>query len=166
MTRFASFFIAGLLATASCAHDDMTQPAGSDPATENYPPFLGVNIPTMTMVSRDLYYSDVTVGTGAAISTGTVISVTHTDWLANGTQVLTNVGKAPLQITVGHHDNVEGWDLGIVGMHVGGTRLLAVGSNLAYSVEGAGCNISPGQPRCTVPPNSTMVYKIQVVSSP
>jgi len=162
--RRLTYALAGFLLTASCASEPKGTP-GSDPATENYAGTLGVNIPSMIKVSRDLYFSDVTVGSGAIIADSTVVSITYTGWLPIGTQVQTNVGKAPLQITVGRRQNIAGWDIGLVGMRVGGTRLLAIGSALGYGPEGV-CAVGQGTPRCTVPQNSTLVYSLKVVSSP
>jgi len=153
-----------LVAIAACSHG--TEP-GSDPAAETYDESLGVHLSAMTKVSRDLYYTDLVPGTGANVVTGSTISLYYTIWLPDGTGVQDNLhpGRyaSPLQYSVGSHANIAGWDLGIPGMKVGGTRLLVIGSSLAYGVVGTPCGNGVD---CRVGHNATLVYKIQVLSSP
>jgi FKBP-type peptidyl-prolyl cis-trans isomerase len=153
-----------LFAVAACSRG--TEP-GSDPAAETYADSLGVHLSSMTKVSRDLYYADVVLGTGTSVVTGTPISLYYTVWLPDGTPVQVNLhpGRyaSPLPYSVGSRANIAGWDLGIPGMRVGGTRLLVVGSALAYGVLGTSCGIGD---YCRVGHNATLVYRIQIVSSP
>ncbi len=127
---------------------------GTNPATETYAASLGVNISTMTKKSDALYYQDLVTGSGAVATSGHADSVTYTGWLSNGTQFDSNVGKTPLGFILGVGQVIPGWDQGIVGMRVGGTRLLAIGSALAYGTQ--------GRPPA-IPSNSTLVFKVQLL---
>lgn len=144
---------------------DVTAPTpGSKPATEVYAASLGVDITQMTKKSDDLYVQDLVVGTGADVTAGHVLGVTYTGWFTNATQFDSNVGGTPLSFTLGAGQVILGWDLGLPGMKVGGKRRLVIGSDLAYGSGGAGCD--PNRtPRCVIPPNSTLVFDVQVLSS-
>lgn len=137
---------------------DSTDPGStaSNPATETFAQSLGVNISQMTKVSDALYIQDLVVGTGAVATSGKSLQVTYTGWLANGTQFDSNVGKAAFTFTLGAHAVIDGWDLGIVGMKVGGKRRLVIGSALAYG---------PGGNGPAIPPNSTLVFDVQLLSA-
>ena len=82
--------------------------------------------------------------------------MTYTGWLANGTQFDSNVGKTPLTFTLGVGQVIQGWDQGIVGMKIGGTRRLVIGSALAYGTQ--------GHPPA-IPSNSTLVFKVQLLTA-
>jgi FKBP-type peptidyl-prolyl cis-trans isomerase len=130
-------------------------PAGSDPATTIYAASLGVNISAMTKLSNALYIQDLVVGTGGAASKGHGLAVTYTGWLVNGMQFDSDVGKTPLGFTLGVGQVIPGWDQGIVGMRVGGTRRLVIGSALAYGTQ--------GRPPA-IPSNSTLVFTVTLDS--
>src|SRR5215471_10859037 len=105
---------------------------GSNPATETYAASLGVNISQMTKVSDDLYIQDVATGGGAQATLGKAVNVKYTGWLVNGTQFDANSIAFPLGVGA----VIPGWDQGLVGMRVGGTRRLVIGSALAYGPGG------------------------------
>ena len=128
----------------------------SDPATETFAPSLGVDLSQMTKVSSNLYVQDVINGAGAQVTTGKSVIVFYTGWLANGTKFDSNVGMSatdPIPLGVGAV--IAGWDQGLVGMHVGGTRRLVIGSALGYGSGGR----APA-----IPPNATLVFVVQLVA--
>ncbi|MFI5227725.1 MAG: FKBP-type peptidyl-prolyl cis-trans isomerase [Gemmatimonadales bacterium] len=131
---------------------ETTTPQASDPATETFASSLGVDLASMTKLSPDLYIKDVTVGSGAVPVTADSIIVTYTGWLANGTQFDSNVGGSPFTFSLGTGEVIRGWDQGLAGMRVGGTRLLVIGSALGYGPAG----------RATIPPNATLVFTVQL----
>jgi FKBP-type peptidyl-prolyl cis-trans isomerase len=61
----------------------------------------------------------------------------------------------PFVFKLGVAQVIQGWDLGIPGMKVGGLRKLIVPSELAYGRGGAGS---------TIPPNATLVFEIELLS--
>ena len=143
---------------AGCGGDSTVAPAppgGTDPATTTYAASLGVNISAMTKLSDALYIQDLVTGAGAAAAKGHGITVTYTGWLANGTQFDSNVGASPLTFTLGVGQLIQGWDQGIVGMKVGGTRRLVIGSALGYGTA--------GHPPA-IPGNSTLVFTVTLDS--
>ena len=64
-------------------------------------------------------------------------------------------GKKPFDFTIGSGGVIKGWDLGVVGMKVGGKRKLTIPSRLGYKDKGSGSKI---------PPNATLVFEIELLS--
>jgi FKBP-type peptidyl-prolyl cis-trans isomerase FkpA len=146
--------VTAMLSLAVLACGGSTAPAPpSDPATETYAPALGVDISQMTKVSDQLFFLDVVAGTGASATRGSFISTNYTGWLVNGSKFDSNAGKPPIQFTLGQGAVIPGWDIGISGMKVGGTRRLVIGSSLAYGSSGSG----------SIPPSATLVFDVQLV---
>jgi FKBP-type peptidyl-prolyl cis-trans isomerase len=56
---------------------------------------------------------------------------------------------------VGQKQVIQGWDNGVIGIQVGGTRRLIIPPALAYGAQGS-------SPR--IPPNATLIFDVTVVS--
>ena len=104
-----------------------------------------------------LQVTDAKVGTGAAASNGKQVSVHYTGWLYDP-KAADRHGKKfdssrdrgePFSFKLGARQVISGWDQGVAGMKVGGTRTLIIPSDLAYGTGGAGG---------TIPPNATLVF--------
>ncbi|NOT06896.1 MAG: FKBP-type peptidyl-prolyl cis-trans isomerase [Gemmatimonadales bacterium] len=134
------------LALMACGKDD---PALSIEET-NFAPSLGVDLAASTKTSGGLYYRDLVVGTGPLITGGLRISTQYTGWLANGTQF--DAGTYTAQLGTGNV--IQGWDLGIPGMKVGGRRQLIIPSALGYGAAGQG----------SIPPNAVLVFSVEVLA--
>jgi len=107
--------------------------------------------------------TDLVVGTGADAISGTSITVNYTGWLYDtskadhkGLQFDTSVGRTPFSFTLGAGQVIRGWDQGVVGMKVGGTRELVIPPSLAYGSTRSG----------SIPPNATLLFDITLVSIP
>jgi FKBP-type peptidyl-prolyl cis-trans isomerase len=100
---------------------------------------------------------DLVVGTGATAVLGSVVTVNYTGMFTNGAVFDTSVGKAPIQLQLGAGQVIPGFEQGIVGMKVGGKRRITIPPSLAYG--------SAGRPP-TIPPNSTLVFDVDLVSIP
>jgi FKBP-type peptidyl-prolyl cis-trans isomerase len=103
-----------------------------------------------------LKITDEVVGTGAEAVDGKTLSVSYTGSLANGTVFDSTAkdGGQPFSFQLGAGQVIKGWDLGIVGMKVGGTRKLVIPPSLAYGATGSGS---------TIPPNSTLTFVVQLL---
>ena len=151
----ASLFLAVAMAAGASACLDTTAPGNpSNPATETYAASLGINIAEMTRITEDLYIKDIVVGTGAVATAGKTLRTIYTGWLVNGTQFDSNVGKEAITFVVGAQQVIQGWDLGLLGMKVGGKRRLVIGSELGYGPDSDG----------RIPPNSTLVFDVELLS--
>jgi FKBP-type peptidyl-prolyl cis-trans isomerase FkpA len=103
--------------------------------------------------ASQLVVQDEVVGTGAAAKPGDTIKVNYTGKLQNGTVFDTSLGKAPFSFTLGAGQVIPGWDQGLVGMKVGGKRILIIPSAMAYGPTGYG----------PIPPNATLVFEVDLL---
>jgi len=105
---------------------------------------------------------DVTVGTGAEARPGMMVSVHYTGWLytpsapnARGNKFDSSKDRGqPFEFQLGKGDVIAGWDEGVAGMKVGGTRVLTIPSAMGYGARGAGADI---------PPNSGLVFEVELL---
>ena len=102
---------------------------------------------------QSLVVQDEVVGTGAEAHAGDTVSVNYTGKLQDGTVFDTSLGKAPIEFPLGSGYVIPGWDQGLVGMKVGGKRLLIVPPSLAYGAQDYG----------PIPGNSTLVFEVELV---
>jgi FKBP-type peptidyl-prolyl cis-trans isomerase len=105
---------------------------------------------------QNLKIQDITVGTGATAQNGDTLNVLYTGTLDNGTvfDASSLHGNQPFSFTLGAQQVIEGWDLGLVGMKVGGKRMLTIPPELGYGASGQG----------PIPPNATLHFTIQLLS--
>lgn len=104
----------------------------------------------------DLIKEDLTVGTGAEAKDGDKVKVHYTGRLLKTNFMFdSSVGKKPLPFTIGKGGVIKGWDLGVVGMKVGGKRKLTIPSKLAYGDGG-------DPPK--IPPKATLVFEVELLS--
>lgn len=91
---------------------------------------------------------------GKVAARGKKVKIFYTAMLKeNGHVFDSNVGKKPLKFQLGNTEIIDGWNLGIEGMHVGDKRRLTVPPSMGYGENGAGEN---------VPPDSWLVYDVEL----
>jgi FKBP-type peptidyl-prolyl cis-trans isomerase len=85
-----------------------------------------------------LTYWDLKVGTGKEASRGSTVRVHYTGWLLEeGTKFDSSLDRGePFQFTLGAREVIQGWDLGVAGMKVGGKRQLRIPPELGYGYRG------------------------------
>ena len=111
------------------------------------------NLETVT-TSSGLKYQDVIVGSGTEAKSGDTVLVHYTGWLLDGTMFDTSYKTGePLEFTIGTGSVIKGWEEGIPGMKLGGTRILTIPPELAYGASGSG----------PIPPNSTLVFEVVLI---
>ncbi len=69
---------------------------------------------------------------GPVVAKGDTINVSYTGTLTNGTVFDSNVGKQPLQFTVGAGQLIEGFDQGVIGMKLNEEKTITIPPNQAY----------------------------------
>lgn len=140
----------------SLATTDTSTDNSSSSSTTSTNPFDGETVPTPTYDSNGLGISDMLVGTGAEVKSGDMVEVNYIGYLEDGTAFDNSFDRGqPLSVTVGAGQVIKGWDLGLVGMKVGGHRELIIPPDLAYGSAGSGS---------TIPPNATLRFDIELVS--
>lgn len=140
---------------AACA-DNSDNGVAPTIETAKYVPSLGVNLAASTRLPSGVYYRDITTGTGAEAANGTQMSVRYTGWLVNGTQFDSNVNGAPFEFRLGNREVIEGWDVGLVGMKVGGRRQLIIPPALGYGAA--------GEPPA-IPANSILIFNVDLLAA-
>ena len=98
---------------------------------------------------------DITIGEGAAVVAGDKVSVHYAGRLQNGTEFDNSRTRgAAFDFVVGGGQVIAGWEEGLVGMRVGGERILVIPPEKAYGSSGVG----------PIPPNSTLVFSIELLA--
>jgi FKBP-type peptidyl-prolyl cis-trans isomerase len=107
---------------------------------EAQPPAKGTDIPASEQkeVTDDsgLKYIDQRIGDRDKVKVGSIVMVTYTGKFTSGETFDTNVGKAPMSVTIGKKQVIKGWELGLLGMKAGGKRMLKIPHALAYGDGG------------------------------
>jgi FKBP-type peptidyl-prolyl cis-trans isomerase FkpA len=109
-----------------------------------------------------LQVADVKVGTGAQAAAGKQVTVHYTGWLYDP-KTKDHHGKKfdssrdhgePFNFKLGAGQVINGWDQGVAGMKVGGSRTLIIPSELGYGARGAGA---------VIPPHSTLLFDVELL---
>jgi len=115
---------------------------------------------TLSSLPSGLQFEDTVVGDGAEAKAGQRVTVHYTGWLyKNG-----NKGKKfdsskdrgdPFRFHLAGGEVIRGWDEGVQGMKVGGTRMLVIPAELGYGARGAGG---------VIPPNATLLFQVELLA--
>lgn len=116
----------------------------------------------MTTTASGLQYEDTTIGTGDVAKSGQNVTVHYTGWLSdpaapNGRGQKFDSShdrRDPFAFGLGHGMVIKGWDEGVQGMAVGGTRVLTIPAELGYGARGAGG---------VIPPNAALVFEVSLL---
>jgi len=99
------------------------------------------------MMSDELQVVDLVMGEGKAVVKGALIRAHYRGTLADGTEFDSSWSRGqPFQCVIGTGRVIKGWDLGLMGMKVGGKRQLHVPAHLAYGERQVGALIKPNSP--------------------
>jgi len=131
----------------ACSNDTAPSSGSSGSGAED--------IPALQTIDR-------TVGSGATATAGRPVTVHYTGWLYSSS-ASDNKGRQfdssrdrnqPYTFTLGAGQVIAGWDQGVAGMRVGGTRTLLIPSRLGYGATGFS----------TIPPNAALVFDVELLS--
>ncbi|RZC33097.1 FKBP C domain containing protein [Asbolus verrucosus] len=93
-------------------------------------------------------------GSGEVVKSGKFAHVYYEGRLKETNKVFDSTTKGPgFSFRVGKGEVIKGWDIGLVGMKVGGKRRIICPPNTAYGPKG-----SPP----VIPPNSTLVFDVEI----
>ena len=106
-------------------------------------------------MTHELQATDLQRGEGKTVVKGALITTHYTGWLADGTVFDSSHERGkPFQCVIGTGRVIKGWDIGLMGMQVGGRRKLQVPAHLAYGERSMGAHIKP---------NSDLTFEIELL---
>lgn len=113
----------------------------------------------MTTTSSGLQFEDTKPGAGELATKGQSVTVHYTGWLYNddvqGAKFDSSKDRSdPFVFVLGAGMVIRGWDEGVAGMRVGGTRSLIIPPALGYGARGAGGVIAP---------NATLKFDVELL---
>ena len=108
-----------------------------------------------------LQIEDVTAGSGPEAKPGSQVVVHYTGWLytngAAGAKFDSSKDRGePFSFPLGAGHVIRGWDEGVAGMKVGGTRRLIIPPEMGYGARGAG-GVIPG--------NATLLFEVELLGT-
>lgn len=110
-------------------------------------------------MSPGLIIEDVTVGSGEEALAGKTVTVHYTGWLLEGGRQGKKFDSSrdrndPFAFPLGGGRVIRGWDEGVAGMKIGGTRKLTIPPALGYGARGAGS---------VIPPHATLLFEVELL---
>lgn len=93
----------------------------------------------------DLLIEDLTAGTGAAVEATASVTVDYIGVACSTGTVFDDSYSRGEPVSFALAQVIPGWQEGLLGMKVGGTRLLGIPPDLAYGDSGAPPDIAPGE---------------------
>ncbi len=113
----------------------------------------------MPTTASGLQYEDTVVGDGATAAAGQYVTVHYTGWLYEGGERGAKFDSSKdrgsaFSFDLGAGRVIRGWDEGVQGMQVGGTRVLVIPPELGYGARGAGG---------VIPPNATLMFEVDLL---
>jgi len=109
---------------------------------------------SLITTASGLQYEDITEGTGEVAKVGQTMFVHYKGYLENGTVFDNSYDrKQPIQVSVPPKNLIQGWIEGIPPVKKGGKRKLIIPPSLGYGSRAMG----------TIPPNSKLIFEIEVV---
>ena len=114
------------------------------------------------MTTPALQSEDTVLGTGEEAKAGQRVRVHYTGWLYDPTAPKSRGKKfdsskdrgQPFSFGLGGGEVIRGWDEGVQGMKVGGTRVLTIPPEMGYGARGAGG---------VIPPNAMLVFEVELL---
>jgi FKBP-type peptidyl-prolyl cis-trans isomerase len=146
-----------LAGPASWARDEAPPPAGEAvPAAE-------AQAPAPAIAGPQLLTEDLRPGMGDLARSGMQLLVHYTGWLYapdalgyRGRKFDSSRDRGqPFTFTLGEGRVIKGWEVGLVGMQVGGLRRLVIPPELAYGSRNIGNGL--------IPPDSTLVFEVELL---
>jgi peptidylprolyl isomerase len=97
---------------------------------------------------------DLEIGEGREVTGGDYITIHYKGTLPGGIEFDSSYSRGtPFKTRIGVGQVIAGWDMGVVGMKVGGKRKLVVPPQLAYGNQEIG----------TIPANSTLIFDLELL---
>jgi len=112
-----------------------------------------------TTTASGLVIEELSPGNGAEAQRGANVTVHYTGWLLYGGEKGRKFDSSrdrnePFAFPLGAGHVIKGWDEGVAGMKVGGSRRLTIPPELGYGARGAGG---------VIPPNATLLFEVELL---
>ncbi len=108
------------------------------------------------MPAPALQIESLLAGQGAAPARGDLVTVHYTGWLTTGEKFDSSRDRdEPFAFVLGDGQVIQGWDLGVATMRIGGKAKLTIPPHLGYGPRGY-----PG----VIPPNATLVFEVELLA--
>lgn len=142
-----------VLFVAACGGGDGSDAGGSTEETGSAGSEDCSTEPTTT--DSGLQIKEIECGDGEAAEKGDTLEVHYDGRLENGKKFDSSRDRGEtFEFQVGAGQVIQGWDEGLIGMKIGGTRELTIPPELGYGEAG-----SPP----VIPPNSTLIFEVELV---
>lgn len=146
--RFAGLGAVLALALAGCGDAE-----SFEPTLVNQESAPAVDVTAMTQTTSGLYMTDLVLGEGDEAVNGQQVKVHYIGWFLDGEKFDASLDRnETFSFGLGAGQVIAGWDEGVAGMRVGGSRRLVIPPNLAYGEAG----------RSGIPANSTLVFDVEL----
>ena len=110
---------------------------------------------TQSLMANGVQINNIIEGEGVEIINHSKIQVHYTGKLQDGTKFDSSFDRGePFSFQIGLRQVIEGWEIGLMGMKVGGKRTLVIPPELAYGERGAGD---------LIPPNATLIFDVEIL---
>lgn len=160
--RTVAIALTAVLLIAGCGSSDPDTAESADTYTST---FDGVEVtgttgtaPTIEITddtpATELGIEDLVVGDGAEVKAGDTVTVDYVGVALSTGETFDSSFERGSPATFGLDQVIPGWSEGLVGMKVGGTRLLVIPGDLAYG------EVSPTP---EIGPNETLVFVVDLI---
>jgi len=106
-------------------------------------------------MSNELVIEDIQLGDGKEVVKGALITTQYNGFIEDGSTFDSSYARGkPFQCVIGTGRVIKGWDIGMMGMKVGGKRKLFVPSHLGYGEREFGAHIKP---------HSNLIFEIELL---
>ena len=114
---------------------------------------------SFTIMPSGLKYKDLKVGSGLEAQLGDIALIHFVGWLdekgQRGKEIYNSrMQQKPMSFVIGTDKVMQGWNEGVIGMRVGGTRLLRIPPELGYGTKAV---------EDVVPANSYLQFTIELL---
>lgn len=122
------------------------------------------NAPVAPTPEAAVLVTDLVAGIGEEALPGMIVVVHYTGWLFDAAAKDQRGRKfdssrdrgQPFSFPLGGGRVIRGWEQGVPGMKVGGTRRLVIPPALAYGARGAGNGV--------IPPDATLLFEVELLA--
>ena len=123
----------------------------------NNNPLEGTKLNLFDIIDKvsELQIIDLIEGTGRTVSNDATITAHYIGALVSNGVIFQSSHDFGNPATFGLNQVISGWTKGVPGMKVGGTRRLIIPADMAYGSR---------SPSANIPPNSDLVFDIELIS--